>query len=350
MQIVECKTKNEIKKFKNFRKKLYENDPYYVSTAEFTLDMLLYRETAFAKNLSILPVMGVERGEVLVEALLIHNSKDTFLQISFFEAEENVGEEVGLFMEYAKNYARGLHLDKIYIGLNGHLSYGVGLSLDMTGPNTFDSTYSKPYYARYFEAYTRHDMVAFRDVPSAIIPKISHIKTNIRIRKIDFRHFEEEMERFRTICDETIGTTFLYSRTDKGHFYDLLKSMTFFLEEENILFAETESGEVVGFVFWHPDYNEILKKGKRNSLFAIAIRYLLFKKKIRRIKLNAIGVKKTYQGATTIQLLAQVGKYACKYDIVETNFVWCNNRKSMALNQALLKNIERRFAVYEVSL
>ena len=26
MQIVECKTKNDIKKFKNFRKKLYEND------------------------------------------------------------------------------------------------------------------------------------------------------------------------------------------------------------------------------------------------------------------------------------------------------------------------------------
>ena len=161
MQIVEVKTKSEIKRFKSFRKKLYEKDPYYVSTAEFTLDMLLHRETTFAKKLSISPVMGVRGREILLEALLIHNPKDAFLQISFFEAVENVGEEVGLFMEYVKNYAKKRNLDKIYIGLNGHLSYGVGLSLDMTAPNTFDSTYSKPYYAQYFEAYTRHDMVAF---------------------------------------------------------------------------------------------------------------------------------------------------------------------------------------------
>ena len=125
--------------------------------------------------------------------------------------------------------------------------------------------------------------------------------------------------------------------------------MTFFLRPENILFAE-DKGEVVGFVFWHPDYNEILKKGKQNSLLSIAMRYTLFKHKIKRVKLNAIGVKEGYQGAVTINLLREVGKLVEKYDTLETNFVWANNRKSMAINQRLLKNVERKFAVYEVNV
>ena len=131
--------------------------------------------------------------------------------------------------------------------------------------------------------------------------------------------------------------------------YDLLKDMTFFLKPENILFAE-HKGQIVGFVFWHPDYNEVLKKGKQNSMLEIAVRYLLFKNRIKRVKLNAAGVKKEYQGITTMKLLSAVSEYVEKYETVETNFVWCNNRKSMALNKATLKNVERRFAVYEVEL
>ena len=349
MQIVSVTTKKEKYRFKEFRRKLYLNDSYYVSTAEFTLDMLLNGETAFSKNIEIHPIMGIQAGEILLEAVLIHNPKDDFLQISFFEALENVNAEVEQFLEYAKDFAKIRGLNKIFIGLNGHLSYGVGLSVDMTLPNTFDSTYTKLYYTKYFEKYKKHELVAFSNELCAVIPKVAHRESSVSIRSIDFNDFEAEMERFRQICDETIGTTFLYSKTDEGHFYDLLKSMTFFLKPENILFAEHQ-GQVVGFIFWHPDYNEILRKGKSNSLFGIAVRYLLLKNKIKRIKLNAMGVKKEYQGVTTVNLLYEVGKYVGGYETVETNFVWCNNKKSMSVNRALLQNEERRFAVYEVDL
>lgn len=349
MQIVPVKTKKDIRLFKSFRKKLYKNDPYYVSTAEFTLDMLLKKETSFAKNAEIYPVMGIKDDRILLTALLIHNPKDDFLQISFFEALEGINEEVEIFMDYVKAFAKTLNLCKIFVGLNGHLSYGVGLSVDMSAPNTFDSTYTKLYYTKYFEKYKKHDLVSFANTPDQVIPFLKNRKSNINIRKMDMNRFEEEMENFRAICDETIGTTFLYSPTDKKHFYDLLKSMTFFLKPENLLFAE-DKGKIVGFVFWHSDYNEILKKGSRNSLFGIAIRYMLFKNKIKKAKLNAVGVKKEYQGITTMNLLYEFAKLAGHYEKVETNFVWCNNKKSMAVNKAFMKNTERRFVVYEVDL
>lgn len=349
MQISLIKTNKEKNLFKKFRKDLYLNDPYYVSTAEFTLDMLLYKETEFAKSIDIYPVMCTENDKIVITALLIHNSKDDFLQISFFEALDNLDKQVDCFMDYVKDFAKNLGLNRIIIGLNGHLSYGVGLSVDMKTPNTFDSTYTKLYYTKYFDKYKKHELMAFSNNPSAVFPHLTEKKSNVTIRKIDFKHFDEEMESFRNICNETIGTTFLYSQTDKNHFYDLLKPMTFFLKPENILFAEYD-GEIVGFVFWHPDYNEVLKKGKQNGLLEIATRYTLLKNKIKKVKLNSIGVKSKYRGAVTINLLREVGKLVCKYDVIETNFVWANNVQSMGLNQRLLKNVERRFVVYEVNV
>ena len=261
MQIIPVTTKKQIKAYKKFRQALYRHDPYYVSTIEFTLDMLLLRETAYAKSLDILPVMGMENGNILLQALLIRNPQDDYLQIAFFEALEHIEDKVDAFMEWVKDYARARSLSRIIIGLNGHLSYGVGLSEDMHAPNTFDSTYTKPYYVKYFEKYTKHELVAFCNEPEAVIPSLPTRRSSITVRHVDMSHFKEEMERFRLICDQTIGTTFLFTKTDPGHFYDLLKPMTFFLRPENILFAEHD-GQVVGFLFWHPDYNEILKKLK----------------------------------------------------------------------------------------
>ena len=349
MKILPLTEKKEFKRFKRFRRDLYRKDPYYVSTAEFTLDMLLYRQTDLAASIEICPVMGVEGKKILLEALLIHNPKDSYLQIAFFEALENIPEEVRVFMDYAADYAKKRGLHRIVIGLNGHLSYGVGLSVDMKRPNTFDSTYTKPYYNSYFEGYRKHGLVAFSSTPDDILPHLSAIKSDITVRKIDLDRFEEETELFRRICDETIGTTFLYTKTDKGHFYSLLKDMTFFLKPENILFAE-HRGEVVGFLFWHPDYNEILKKGRHNSLFTIAVRYLLLKDRIKRAKLNAMGVKREYRGVATARLLYEASRYLRSYEVIETNFVWQNNKSSMALNRYVMKNEERHFAVYEVEV
>lgn len=346
MQIVYVKTKKEIKQFKKFRKDLYNNDPYYVSTIEFTCDMLLKKETLFAKSCDILPIMVKDHDKILAECILVYNPKDDFIQIAFFEALENVTNAVNCLKAEALKFCKAKNLNRIIVGLNGHLSYGVGLSIDIKEPNTFDSTYTKLYYLDYFKDGNIYDLAAFSSNIKDVIPSLKVKDSNITIRPINLKHFKEEMEIFRDICNETIGKTFLYSKTDKYHFEELMFSMTFFLKNENILFAE-DKGKVVGFIFWHPDYNEILRKGKQNSLPAIAVRYIFNKHKIKKVKLNAIGVKENYQGNVTLMLLKETSKYIEKYQTIETNFVWENNKKSMLINKRLLKNVERRFKVVE---
>ena len=125
--------------------------------------------------------------------------------------------------------------------------------------------------------------------------------------------------------------------------------MKAFLKKENILFA-FHKGVLVGFIFWHPDYNEILSKGKQESMLSIGLKYIFNKNKIKRVKLNAIGALEKYGDLVTISLLNEASKHMKKYDILETNFVWKNNVKSMRINKHLLKNVERNFLVMEENI
>lgn len=346
MKIIFVNNKKLEKQFIDFRKKLYFNDQYYVSTIEFTFDMLFKKTTRFAKNAVIKPIMVLENNKVLAQALLIKASSDDFIQISFFEALDSCNEAVNLIRGEARRFAKEVNVQRIIIGLNGHLSYGVGLSVDMNKPNTFDSTYTKTYYPQYFDDCIKHNLYAFSSCLCDLLPTMKEYPTSITIRPIDFKKYKKEMELFRIIANQTLGKTFLYTETKEHHFEELISDMRFFLKPENILFA-FDKDKIVGFIFWHPDYNEILKKGKNNSLLGIALRYTLLKKKIRTIKLNSIGVLEEYQGAVTMNLLYEASKYVKNYDFIETNFVWENNTKSIRINKHIMKNIERKFIVLE---
>lgn len=349
MHCIYVNDKKQIKSFKKFRQKLYKGDPFYVSTVEFTVDMLLNRTTKFAKSCVIRPVMVIDGDTTVAECILIRYLNDDFVQTAFFEALDDNYEAVELLKDQAKAFAKELGLHKIIVGLNGHLSYGVGLSLDMNKPNTFDSTYTKTYYPKYFSDGKEHKLVAFGNSTDVLRKKLVRRNSKITVRPIDFSKFSQDMESFRQVCDQTIGTTFLYSPTQKQHFEELIGEMKFFLRKENILFA-FDGDEMIGFLFWHPDYNEILKKGKQNSLLSIAVRYTLFKNKIKTVKVNAMGVKEKYRGRATILLLNEMMKYVDAYPYAETNFVWENNTKSMALNTHVAERIVRTFAVYEYEI
>lgn len=346
MEVILVQNPKEYREFKKFRKNLYHNDPYYVSTTEFTFSMLLNKETDFAKSCDIKPVIVKDDNLILCEAILIHNPKDDFVQVAFFEALPMQDEAVSMFKEYIRQYTLCKNLKKVVVGLYGHLSYGVGLTCSINKPNTFDSTYTKPYYIDYFSDGNQLNLYAFKANINEVKKNLSFRESEIAIRPINLKDFENEMEKFRIICNETIGKTYLYAEAETNHFYQLMSSMKFFLEPKNILFAYHQN-EVVGFIFWHPDYNEILAKGRNNSLLEIAIRYIFGKHKIKSLKLNSIGVKDGYYGNVTMLLLKEASKYMDKYQTIETNFVWENNRKSMAINKHLLKNIEREFKVVE---
>jgi len=143
----------------------------------------------------------------------------------------------------------------------------------------------------------------------------------------------------------------LYFYREPVCLYELIREMKYFLKRENLIFVMKE-GKEVGFVFWHPDYNEIIPGGKRNSMLGIGLRYLINRNRIKKIKLNAIGVLEEYRNTgAVVGLLYEVYKHVFdRYNGGETNFVWDSNIPSRKLNQHICDREVRHYCVYEMDL
>jgi len=339
----DAKTKND---YIVFRRCLYKGDSGYVCTAEFVVEMFLNGSTAFARSCFVRPIMAYG-DRVVAECMLIHNPRLPLMQVAFFEAEPNQQEAVDLLLEEARKEAIRLGVERIIVGLNGHISYGVGILVEGFQKATFDSLYNKPYYKGYFSCLAEHEsLTAYRGAIADVQKYFSSRDGGITVRRANFGQFRKEMELFRNLCDRTIGTTHLYFPTEESHFYELMKDMLPFLREENILFAESY-GTPVGFLFWHPDYNMVLHGGRSYGIAGIGLNYLLKRRAIDTVKVNAIGVLREFRGSCALALIAEMNRYVKgKYCFVETNFVWDNNVESSKLTSHLLGDGCRRYEVY----
>ena len=327
------------KEFLDFRTRLYRNDPGYVYTQEYPLKMLLRQTTAFAKACFVQPVCVRLDGQIVCECLLIRAPYENILQIAYPEAESNANIHFIYMLENIEDYASSQGYVSIIAGLCGHLSYGVGILCSGFYKNTFDSIYNKSGYDRLFNSWESHSLTAYRGEVNKLKELVNKNKPSsgsLTVRNINLKRFSEEMEIFRRLCDETIGKTELYKPTEKGHFYELMKDMLFFLRPENILFA-CDGDHEVGFIFWYPDYNRILPSGKPISDIGLAIRYLIKHNQIDTAKINSIGVLDRYIGRATSLLINETAKYILSdgYRYVETTFVWDSNLPSRALNRYL---------------
>lgn len=352
-----CLTKHDFTDYASFRYNLYKKDPFYCYTDSFVFEMLLYKKTAFAKSCVIKPLLIKDNHKIVAQALLIHNPKDAFVQISFFESVPDNQLGTDLVIEEAKKFATEENVHKIMIGLDGHLSYAVGLSKNMNEPNSFGAAYTKTYYCDYFKKYQVHRLVSFSnslDVAMEPFKERKEHNFDLMVRPINIKQFEKEMEIFGDLCDKTIGKTFLYTKTNRKHFFELMKDLTFFLRKENILFVYDKE-KPVGFAFWNPDYNEVLPKGKKLGLLEIAMHYTFKKKNITRATLNSIGVLEEYRGEATVLLIREMKRYISqkKYKNIhriESSFIWEDNLNSLLLSKHVLKNVTREYEAFEINL
>lgn len=345
MQLIYLKEKEELKRFQHFRKVLYQGDPSYVSTSEFVVEDLLYQKTAFTRSCYVRPVIVEKNGKDVAEAVFIYNSRLPYLQVGFFEALENQADAVEKILSAAKKEAKKLHVENVVIGLNAHISYGVGiLTRGFDYKNSFDSIYNKPYYKEYFQKYRKETLSTYYTEKAQADQLLVLSHGDVRIRHADMRNFKAETELMRKLCDKTIGRTFLYYPTQEGHFYELIKDLKPFLSGENLLFAEDKDGNAVGFMFWHPDYNRMLPAGKQNSMLRIALAYAFNRKAIDTVKINAIG---SLSPMATVALLTEFSRITGdKYRYLETNFVWDNNLRSTKINKRFFGKPHRKYEVY----
>lgn len=344
-----------IRRYLGFRRRLYAGDPGYSSTLEFSVESVLNRSTTFLRSCHLRPLLASRDGRVVAQCILVHDPALPMLQVGFFEALPDQGDAVARLLDTARAEAQRRGLDRIVIGLDAHLSIGVGILVDGFQRASFDSPWNKPYYAAYFAGLRRIGLTSYCGSVQDVVVKLAPASRGpipdaagsaVTVRPLDLHAWDRELETFRALCDATLGATRFYAPTQRGHFNDLLTDLRPFLRPQNLLFA-TVAGREVGFCFWHPDYNEILPTGRRVSLPGIAVRFALRRSGIRTVILNALGVLPEYRGVATAALLGRMSQEVDgSFDRYETSFVWDGNYASIGVGRYLDSQELRQYAVW----
>jgi len=123
------------------------------------------------------------------------------------------------------------------------------------------------------------------------------------------------------------------------------------LKDGNIIYA-MKDGREIGFVIWHPNFNEIMPDNGRMNPLWFFLRCKLFGGRIREFMINTIGVLPEYEKTgASLGLVNEMFKQVNGiYRGGETCFVWDDNIKSSRFCQALCRNVLRRYVVYEWAL
>ncbi|MCL1918077.1 MAG: hypothetical protein FWG14_07145 [Peptococcaceae bacterium] len=355
LKVCDVKTNKEKTQFIDFAYGVYRNRPFYRDTLNYTCENFLYQKDFFSRSCRIKPIMIHENGDIAARCAYIAHPGLNAAQIALFEALPEKREAADIIIDAGRTFAVEHKADRVLIGLNGHTSYGVGFQCDhFDDPNPFDSVYTQEYYLDYFRnrGFTEHEISTYyvrTALYQAAAPSLlSRIYNLFTFRKACLRNLRREMDILGALFNETLKETPFFFPRPITEWYELFKELKPILRDENIIYV-LHKGVEVGFLFWHPNYNMVLSGNGKNNTLSFFMKYLLRRRKITEMKINALGVMPEYS-----QSGAVMGLFHELYSVInghfdggETGFVFDSNAGSASICQRFCGPAYKHYVLFE---
>ncbi len=350
--------------FANVAKDVYRNNPYYRATDGSIEKMILCSKSSFSNHAEIKMFIVEDGNDLVARFVLIHDKYlPDYVQVSFFEAQEGLGDIFSLIKNEAR--AHFPHIKKIIVGLNAHLNYGAGILL-----NRFDEVplfglpYTPSYYPQYFSQLHcrkmvtfRFDMDAYRNWAHGYFAQ-RPIK-GLTVRFMDKRRIKSESAIYTQLNNKAFVKHPFWANRDESEDLELFAPFRFFLDNENLIIAEID-GEPVGFYLWYPDFNQLVKNNSDLNAWHLLKYRAGIGKAIDTFRFTEIGILPKYQGTSVAYALIDKSLPTLTkqgFSFCEGGFIFEENRASIAFVKRILKRCYgkdpepyRQFAVYETSL
>ena len=360
MKIQSCVTKKDINKLIKFKRELYKEDVNFKNNDEILLKEVISKKSSFNNENYVEPILVTKNDIVIGGCVIIHApSYKNFVQIAFIDfIEEDGCDIVANIIEYARKKAIDFNAEKIVIGLNGHVNYGLGILISgFNHKQSFGGIYNKEYYGKIIERFspdiTYLDSFS-REMSGFDISKYDKIIQRAN-NKFTYRYLnKKDLKTDSKIYNELNNIifkehSFYYQRSEKSD-YELFKDLSYLIKDNHLIFAYKDN-EPVGFLLWYPDYNELLKKKEYFSLHTI-LKNKLFAKYIKKCKIAEIGVLPKYKNSGVIMGLFNEFYKITKdrYHFVESSWILATNFKSRNFGVKFDANEYKKFAVYEIDV
>jgi len=324
MNFMPCTTKAEQNQVLRFIKAHYKDDPNYIDYSTPILKEIFYRKTPFAQRLTQETYLIEEGGQCVgVTTFLIHDNYSEVVQIAFFEYAENL-EIAKQVVEMAKGFGYRTGATEIVVGMNGHVNYGLGLTLEQGHRPTFGAMYTKPYYSEHFQqlGFEETRLISFeypwenREFPLNDKWR-ERFHKRFTFRAMTRATYDQDLIYYTHLNNQCFGDHQFYFPRTAAEDQSLFKDLKFFMEEGSLIFAEKE-GTPIGFLLWYPDWGELMVRGETLSPLTY-LKKRLHKKRVKTFKLVEWAVLPEYrQKGIPVGLLA-----ACFEYVKDKSFTKC---------------------------
>jgi len=358
MEINDIKSPQAKSQYLAFLYSLYLGNPNFKDVQVHIAHSFLRGGDCFIRACHIRPILVTRQKSPIAQCMFVSHPDFAALQVAFLECREDSTDALDFILQEARKEAQQRNLKRIVVGLNGHVSYGVGfLANQFDKAISFDSLYTAPWLVQhldqlpYLQAHGLSTWSIPMDKVRAQAPMLQRKAEGFSVRTMNMRHFKKEMLLLGELSNQCLGETPWYFPKPPMAMYEILKEIRWFLKPEHLLFA-MKDGREVGFHFWHPDFNEVLPGGKRTSLLGIAMRCWCYAHRIKTFKLNALGLLPEVRNSNILPiLLNETYRYTGQRFLSgETNFVWDSNQQSRLLNHNKMQTRQRIYRAYEMFL
>ena len=354
MPLAPVQTNREKKAFIDLYYTVYKNIPANRDNLNHAARNFLYGRDAFARACRVEPLLAFEADKPTARAMLLYHPGLAAVQVGFFEALENQQPAVDAILERAKALAAELGLSRVILGLNGHLTYGLGFLADgWHRPACFDGVYTPAYYLDYFQGkgFAEHTLTTYRmDTRSFAPPEkaLERAYEGLYYRHIDLGNLPREMEILGDLFNKTLEGTRFYAPRPHQESYEMIRGLKPLINNEHIIYA-LKDGREIGFVIWHPNFYQALSNNARQNELLFFLKCKLFAKRTTEYKINTIGVLPAYENSgAALGLINEVYKRVKgRFSGGETAFVWDGNLKSTLFCRATCVGECRHYVVYE---
>lgn len=353
--ISEAITEKEKHEYIKFIYDLYSDDDNWCDMNLLFVKNFLYQKDSFSKRVMVRPIVIKEDDKIKLECIFIIDETSE-IKLSFLEFVPNAKEYFACLDGYARYLLSLFNKQKVIIGVNGQISYGLGiLTGDYNQSFEFNSNHNKDYYTKELDDFFPNIKKAYsykytaRNTLSLLDDKaLKRLYSRYQFRYFNIKQFKKEILLFGKLCHESLKNTPYYADKTPYEMYELFKPLRFIIRKEDIIFV-MKDGKEIGFIYTHPDYAELFDKPKINYI-KFFLKFLF--KRPQKIIYNAIGILPKYKRTGIAAALIDKSIRTRLKDDFESvsSFILEENVSSTLLSKNLAIGINKEFHLYEIQL
>ncbi len=340
----------------SFYKSIYCNDTYFKDNKSEIFQLVRDKKQSFRQNSTQKLIAVTEGGTVYTACLLIiHRNAPHTLFLGFFEAVSGAKAQVATLLGYATEYAQKHNCKKLVVGIDGHINNCVGFPRK-EGEMSFSENLGKEYYHEYFSelkqvkftSYTGKCTTAYNALEKDTA-RIAKITKDFTIEQASFiTDYRKTIERYNALNNIVFADHPYYYKRELAEDFDMFRDFRLLLRNSNLLFA-THRGKDVGFMFYYPDFNEIVDRGEGVSIKTF---FKFLTKKPQAYKIMEIGVLPEYRTKGIIVMLLHSAVSLSRKTAKKIISSWIieGNTASTLITKRYTQTQYKDFYVYEKEL